>query len=107
MIVGIDDIAPVQIAPAETLDQHLRRRHVGGEGDAVAVAEAGDLINALLGTEIVRVTEIEDEVDLVVCDAGADLLAAALVEMFSPVASLMSFPVVFVAQREWPVSRPQ
>ncbi len=32
---GIDDLAPCQVAPLQTLDQHLGRCHIGGHRNAV------------------------------------------------------------------------
>ena len=43
----VDDIAPVQIAPAETLHEHLGGGDVGSEGNAVLVAQAGDGVGQL------------------------------------------------------------
>ena len=76
--LGIDDIAPVQIAPCQTKDQHFGGGHIAGEGDVVLVAQLGDIQNVLVGGALVGIVEAQHHVDLVVGDAGADLLAAAV-----------------------------
>ena len=32
LVLGVDDVPPVQVAPVHAQHQHLRRGHVGGEG---------------------------------------------------------------------------
>ena len=76
--LGIDDIAPVEVAAGKTHDEHFGGGDVGGEGDVVLVAELGDIGQAVVVLGTVRVAEIEDHIDLVVGDARADLLGAAV-----------------------------
>ena len=75
----VDDVAPVEIAAAQTLHEHLRRGGVGRKGDLVLVAQALDLVDVVKAVGVGRVAEKEDQVDLVEGDARADLLRAALV----------------------------
>ena len=75
---GIDDAAPVQIATGQTQYQHLRRGDVAGEGDVVLVAQAGDIGDVSGHTLRAGVIEKQDQIEFVVGDAGADLLAAAV-----------------------------
>ena len=39
-LLGVDDVAPVEVAAAQALHKHLRRGGVGGKGDLVLVAQA-------------------------------------------------------------------
>ena len=43
----VDDVAPVQIAAFQALDQDLRRGDIAGEGDIVGVAQAGDIVDVV------------------------------------------------------------
>lgn len=40
--VGVHHLAPVQVSPAQTMDQQLSGGHVGGHGDGVLVTQLGD-----------------------------------------------------------------
>ena len=74
----VHDVAPVEVAAAEAEDEHFRRRHIAGKGDVILVAQAGNIAHALAGLFIARIVEEEHHVDLVVGDACADLLRAAV-----------------------------
>ena len=78
LLFRVDDISPVQVAPAQTLNKNLGRGHIGGEGYVVLITEAGYLIGAGRVNVAGRITEEKDEIDLVIGDPGADLLVAAL-----------------------------
>ena len=75
---GIDHIAPIQVAPCQAQHQHLRRGDVAGKGDVVFVAQPGDIGNVIGHALAVGVGEEQHQVELIVGDAGADLLAAAM-----------------------------
>ena len=76
--LGVDDIAPVQVPPLQAVDEDLRRGHIGGEGDVVLVAESGNILQIRVQIVGLGIGEEKHHVDLVVGDAGADLLAAAV-----------------------------
>ena len=101
---GIDDAAPVQIAPGQAQHQHLRRGQIAGKGDVVLVAQPGDVGTCSSSrASLCGVVEEEHHVDLVIGDPRADLLAAAVgigqeaVDTGRPVASATMWPVVLVA----------
>ena len=77
---GIDNIAPVQVAPGQAQHQHLGGGDIAGIGDVVLVAQAGDIDDVRGGLLGVGIVEAEDHVQLVIGDAGADLLATAVVK---------------------------
>ncbi len=60
------------------MDEHFGGGGVGGDGDVVLVAQVDDIAHVLVQLVAGGVVEEEDHVDLVVGDAGADLLGAAL-----------------------------
>ena len=73
----VDDIAPVEVAAGKAHDEHFSGGEVGGKGDVVLVAQPGDIGNISHHSLVVGVVEEEYQVEFVVCDPGADLLAAA------------------------------
>ena len=83
--LGIHDVAPVQVAPIQTQHQHLGGGQIAGKGDVVLVAQPGDVGHILIGGLLVGVAEAQHHVDLVVSDAGRDLLAAAVGKGEEPV----------------------
>ena len=60
------------------MDEHLGGGGIGGDGDVVLVAQIDDVVQVLFQLIGVGVVEEQHHVDLVIGDAGADLLAAAL-----------------------------
>ena len=82
---GIDDVAPIQITAGQTQHQHLRRGQIAGIGDVVLVAQAIDVGDVLVGGLVAWIIEAQHQIDLVVGDAGSDLLAAAVGEGQEPV----------------------
>ena len=76
--MGIDDVAPVTVAAHKSLDKDLRGGHISGDGDGVSVAKPFYFVDLNLIGGVVGIHKIEDKIDLVVSDAGADLLAASL-----------------------------
>ena len=74
----VDDIAPVEVAAGKAHDEHFSGGEVGGKGDVVLVAELGDIGQAVVILRVGGVAEEEDHIDLVVGDARADLLGAAV-----------------------------
>ena len=74
----IDDLSPIQIAPLQAVDQDLRGGGVGGKGDVVLVAHLVDVLQVRVQVVGLGVREEEDHINLVVSDAGTDLLAAAV-----------------------------
>ena len=79
--VGIDDVPPIQIPPSQSLDQDFCRGHIGGERDQVLVAKTLDLVDLIKAILAVGITKEDHQIDLVISDAGADLLAAPLISM--------------------------
>src|SRR5699024_10667811 len=78
-LYGIDDIAPVQIAPLQTVDQHFGSGDVGGHRDVVHVTETEKVhVIGLVGLGAARVTEKQQQIDLIAGNAGCNLLVAAL-----------------------------
>mgnify|MGYP006914222508 CR=1 FL=1 len=75
----MDDIAPIQIAALQAVDEHLGGGNVGGHGDVVHIAQAqqGHLVG-LAGLRVDGVAEEQQQVDLIAGNAGSDLLVAAL-----------------------------
>ena len=80
LALGIDDIAPIQIAAGQTQHQHFGGGKVAGEGNVVLVTQPGDIGDILIDSLLVGVAEAQNHVDLVIGDAGRDLLAAAVGE---------------------------
>ena len=58
------NLAPIEVAAAQALDEHFGRGGVGRHGDEVLVAEPGELVDGVEALRVRRVTEAEDEVDL-------------------------------------------
>ena len=77
---GIDNIAPVQVAPGQAQHQHFRRGQVAGIGDVVLVTQTEDVGYILIRGLLIGVAEAQHHVDLIIGDTGRDLLAAAVVE---------------------------
>ena len=77
--VGVDDIAPVQIAALQAMDEYLGCGDIGRDGDIVYVAQAQQIhFIGLMGLRADRVSEEEQQVDLVAGDARSDLLVAPM-----------------------------
>ena len=78
-VVGVDDIAPVQIAALQAMDEYLGCGDIGRDGDIVYVAQAQQIhFIGLMGLRADRVSEEEQQVDLVAGDARSDLLVAPM-----------------------------
>ena len=72
------DIAPVQIAALQAVDQYLGSGNVGGHGDIVHIAQAQQRhFIGLTGLCVDGVAEEQQKVHLVAGDAGRDLLPVA------------------------------
>ena len=78
MLLGIDDVAPVEIAAPQTLHEHFGRGGVGGKGDLILIAQALDLVDVVKALGIGGIAEEEHKVNLVEGDACSDLLGTAL-----------------------------
>ena len=74
--LGIDDVAPVEVAAPQTLHQDLGRGGVGRKGDLILVAQTLDLVDVVKAAGVGGIAEEQDKVDLVEGDARADLLGA-------------------------------
>ena len=72
------DEPPVQVAPGQAVNQHLCRGGVGGHGHIVLVAQVDNVAQVLFQLVGGGVVEEQHHVNLVVGDACADLLRAAL-----------------------------
>ena len=72
--------APGQVAPGQAQHQHLGGGHIAGIGDIVLVAQAEDIGHVLVRDFLVGVAEAENHVQLIIGNAGCNLLAAAVVE---------------------------
>jgi len=79
--LGVNDISPVKIAAAQTLNEHLRRRGVGRKGDLILVTQAFYLIYIIKAAGIGRIAEKQHKVYLVISNPRTYLLSAALVGM--------------------------
>ena len=77
--LGINDIAPVEVASAQSLHEHLRRCGVGGKRYLILVAQALYLVDIVKARGVGRVAEEQNEVYLVVRYSCAYLLCAALI----------------------------
>ena len=77
--LGIYDVAPVEVAPTQTLHQNLRRGGVRCKGDLILVTQTLDPVNIVKAVGICRVAEEQHKVYLVICDPCAYLLSAALI----------------------------
>ena len=73
---GTEHLSPVQVAALEAHDEHFSGGQVGGDGDVllVAVADGLDHLGIVPGVGGIGVGEQQHQVDLVVSDAGVDLL---------------------------------
>jgi hypothetical protein len=72
------DIAPIQIAALQAVDQYLGSGNVGGHGDVVHIAQAQQRhFVGFAGLCVDGITEEQQQVDLIAGDAGCDLLVAA------------------------------
>ncbi len=109
----VDDIAPVQIAALQAMDEYLGRGDIGRDGDIVYVAQAQQIhFIGLMGLRADRVSEEEQQVDLVAGDARSDLLVAPMgagqktAGCAGPWPPPASLPVVPVAHRScWESTR--
>jgi hypothetical protein len=78
-VLGVDDVAPVEVAALQTMDEHLCGGDVGGQRDVVHITQAQQRhLIGLTGLCIDGVAEEQEQIDLVAGDAGRDLLVAAL-----------------------------
>ena len=77
---GMQHLSPVQVAALQTHDEQFRAGQVGGDGHIVlgAVADGLNHVGIVLGIVGVGVGEQQHQIDLVVGDAGVDLLMTAL-----------------------------
>ena len=73
-------LAPIQIAPLQAHDGHFGGSQVGGDGHIVlvAVADGFDHLGIVPGIGGIGIGEQQHQIDFVVCNAGVDLLMAAL-----------------------------
>ena len=77
--LGIYNISPIQIAAIQTENEHFRGRRVGCDRNVMHVAQAREHMDVGLVLAVGHgITEEQDEVDLVVRDAGRNLLLTAL-----------------------------
>ena len=78
--LAANHFAPIQVAPLQAHDEHLRACQIGGNGDIVliTVPDGFDHLAVIPGIGIVGVGEQQDQIDLVIGDPGIDLLVAAL-----------------------------
>ena len=73
------DIAPIQIAALQAMDEHFCSGNVGGHGDIVHIAQAQQRhFVGFAGLCVDGITKEQLQVDLIAGDAGCDLLVAAL-----------------------------
>ena len=112
---GVHDLAPIQITAIQSHDQHLGGGDVGGHGDVVQVAHTEQLVLGLVvACGGAGVAEIQKHVDLVIGNAGGDLLLTALLllgsfsSQFTPDLSgvnMMSKSSAAISRQESLVSR--
>ena len=76
---GVEEVSPIQVAAIQCRDQHLGSGDVGCHGNVVTVAGKQQCIilfrKGLIGA---RVTEKEENIDLIIGNTGCDLLFTAL-----------------------------
>ncbi len=82
-MLGIDDIAPVQIAAPQTLNQNFSRCDVGSEGDAVLVAETRDFVDKGIVLTAGSITEVRRQIGNAVPPEGVRLVARRLMPLFT------------------------
>ena len=75
----MDDIAPIEVAALQAVNEHFGGGDVGGQRDVVDIAQAqqGHFVG-FTGLGVDGVAEEQQQIDLVAGDAGRDLLVAAL-----------------------------
>ena len=73
-------LTPIQVASLEAHDEHFGAGQVGGDGHIVLVAMADGLdhLGIIPGIGGIGIGKQQHQVDLIVGDAGIDLLVAAL-----------------------------
>ncbi len=67
-LLWIDNIAPVEIASTQPLNQDLCRCGIGGKGDLILVTEPLYFIDIVKALWVSRITEEQDQIDLVIGD---------------------------------------
>ena len=77
--LGVPDLTPIEVASVERGDDGFRRCEIGRGGYVASVAflQKSDILEHGIGI-IGLFSEIEEHVNFVVCNAGSDLLNAAL-----------------------------
>ena len=80
---GIDNLAPVEIAPVQGRDDRFRRRDVGRNRHIMQIAHSDQIDFQLICDRVAqrflaRIPEIQYNIDFIVSDSGRDLLNAAL-----------------------------
>ena len=77
---GIYEVPPVKIAAVKRNDKSLGGTDIGSDGDIVHIAETEKLVRAFVDKHgRVCIAEVDEEVDLVICDSLGDLLFSAVV----------------------------
>ena len=78
--LGVPDLTPIEVASVERSDDGFRRCDVGRGRYVASVTflQKSDILEHGIGI-IGLFSEIEEHVDFVVCNAGSDLLNAALI----------------------------
>ena len=67
-LLWIDNIAPVEITPAQPLNQDLCSCRIGGKGDLILVTESFHLVDIVKAFWIGRITEEQDQINFVIGD---------------------------------------
>ena len=70
-LLGVDDIAPIQVAPAQALDKDLGGGGIGGKGNLILVTEPLDLID-IQSQLILLVTHMQHLMDIQQMDMDMD-----------------------------------
>ena len=78
-VLGMHDVAPVEVAALKAVDEDFRSGDVSGQRDIVHITQTqqGHLVR-LAGLCIDGVAEEQQQIDLIAGDAGRDLLVTAL-----------------------------
>ena len=78
--LGMEHFSPIQIAPLQAHDKHFGGGQVGGDGHIVLVTmtDGLDHLGIVPGIDGIGIGEEQNQIDLIVGNAGIDLLMTAL-----------------------------
>ena len=79
----MEHFSPIQIAPLQAHDKHFGRCQVGGDRNIVLVTMTNGLdhLGIIPRIDGIGIGEEQNQIDLIVGNAGVDLLMAALSQL--------------------------